>query len=195
MSALLIALEARGCKIEINERKTQCLINGVRVAFYLWEKVKRRERVPSDGPRTWPWGFDKWVFNPTGELMFVIDDYWIARKNWKDRKNELLDDQLNDVVVGVFAAGEAIRLRNIQRQQEESRKLEAERQRLELEQKRRVEEERRAECESTLSASAEAPSDGSQARWLRWALAYADSIDPLKGQRLHTITRRDDGLN
>jgi hypothetical protein len=86
MSALLIALEARGCKIEINERKTQCLIKGERVAFYLWEKVKRREREPSDGPRKGPWGFDKWVFEPTGELMFVIDDYWIAKKNWKTGK-------------------------------------------------------------------------------------------------------------
>jgi len=112
MSALLIALEARGCKIEINERKTQCLINGERVAFYLWEKVKRRDREPGDGPRKGQWGFDKWVFNPTGELMFVIDDYWIAKKNWKDRKNKPLEDQLNDIVVGVFAAGEAIRLQS-----------------------------------------------------------------------------------
>lgn len=42
---------------------------------------------------------------------------------------------------------------------------------------------------------AKAPSDDSQARWLRWAFSYADSIDPLKGQRLHTIIRRDDGVH
>jgi len=51
------------------------------------------------------------------------------------------------------------------------------------------------ECESSRSASAETPSADSQARWCRWASAYADSIDPLKGQQLHTIMRRDDGLN
>lgn len=88
MSALLIALEARGGKIEINERKTQCLVNGERVAFHLWEKVKRRNREPGDGPRKGRWGVDKWAFDPTGELMFVIDDYW-AKKNWRDRKNKL----------------------------------------------------------------------------------------------------------
>jgi len=207
MSALLIALEARGFKIEINERKTQCLINGERVAFYLWEKVKRRNREPSDGPRKGPWGFDNWVFDPTGELMFVIDDYWIAKKNWRDRKNKLLEDQLNDIVVGMFAAGEAIRLRNLERQEEERRQLEAERQRQELERRRRAEEERRNEldtmaalwvksrnlrlfldeCQSSLSASAEVPSDDSRTRWLRWASAYADSVDPLKSGKLFKI--------
>jgi len=89
------------------------------------------------------------------------------------------------------------------------------RQRQELERQRQLEEQRRneldtmaalwvrsrnlrsflEECESSLSASADAPSADSQARWFRWALTYADSIDPLKGQQLHTIMRRDEGLN
>jgi hypothetical protein len=44
------------------------------------------------------------------------------------------------------------------------------------------------ECESSLSASAaESPAVESQARWLGWASAYADSIDPLKSGRLHMI--------
>jgi hypothetical protein len=109
----------------------------------------------------------------------------------------------------MFAAGESIRLWNLERQQEERRKLKAERQRQELERKRRVEEERRneldtmmalwvksqnlraflEECERSLSPAAEAPSADSQARWFRWASAYADSIDPFRSGRLLKIIR------
>jgi len=102
---------------------------------------------------------------------------------------------------------------NLERQQEERRRLKAERKRQELERLRRAEDERRneldtmaalwlksrnlrsflEECESTLSASAEAPSDGSQARWLRWALAYADFLDPFKSGRLLRMIQMREG--
>jgi hypothetical protein len=71
-------------------------------------------------------------------------------KELEDRKNKLLEDQLNDIVVGVFAAAEAIRLRNLERQQEERRQLEAERQRQELDRRRRAE----AECRNELDTMA-----------------------------------------
>ncbi len=49
------------------------------------------------------------------------------------------------------------------------------------------------ECERSLSASGELPADGSQTRWFRWALAYADSIDPLKSGRLYKSIQTYEG--
>lgn len=43
------------------------------------------------------------------------------------------------------------------------------------------------ECGRSLSLSGELPSDGAQARWLRWASAHADAVDPLKSGRLNKI--------
>lgn len=125
----------------------------------------------------------------------------MGEKELEGQEKQTAEDRLNDVVVGMFAAGEAIRLRNLERQQEERRQLEARRQRQELKRKRRVEEERRKEldtmaalwvksrnlrlfleeCQSSLSAPDEVPSDDSRTRW---ASAYADSIDPLMSGRL-----------
>jgi hypothetical protein len=91
--------------------------------------------------------------------------------------------------------------------------LEAERQREEMKRHRRLEEERHQEletmaalwvrsrnlrsfleeCESSLSAASEASSDDSQARWLRWAVAYADLVDPFKSGRLDKIIQKHEG--
>lgn len=95
------------------------------------------------------------------------------------------------MVVGMITAAEMIRVKNLQYEQERQRRLEAERH-PELETIAALWVKSRnlrlflEECENSLSASAVAPSDDSQARWLRWALAYADSVDPLKSGELQT---------
>jgi hypothetical protein len=213
MDALLEALEARSYKVKIDKGKTACLIDEERVHFYLWETAKRSEREPTEKEKAEPWRFDKWVFTPTGELTFVIDEPWAERKNWRDRKKKQLEEQLNDIVVGMFVAAEKLRLREIERREAEQHRLEAARQRQEIERQRKLEQERSneletmmalwvrsrnlrsflEECERSLSASAEAPSDDSQASWFRWARAYADSIDPLKGQLFQTVKRKGEG--
>jgi hypothetical protein len=215
MDALVKALEARGHEIKFDKGGAACQIDQERVHFYLWETAKRSEREPTEKEKAEPWRFDKWVFTPTGELTFVIDEPWAERKNWRDRKKKQLEDQLNDIVVGMFVAAERLRLREIELREAERRRLEAERQRQEIERQRKLEQERRneleammalwvksrnlrsflEECERSLSASAEAPSDDSQASWFRWARAYADSIDPLESKRFHTIIRRDEGVH
>jgi hypothetical protein len=207
MDALLKAFETRGLEIEVDEQKTQCLIDGERVKFYLWEMVKRSERERNKEQRERPSTFERWVFTPTGELVFVLDEYCLDRKNWKDKKQSPLEDRLNDIMVGMITAAEIIRIKNLQYEQERQRRLEAERQREEVERQRRLEAECRheldamvalwmksfnlrqfvVECEKALSPDAKQPSDGSEVAWLAWAYSYADQIDPLKNGQFQKV--------
>jgi hypothetical protein len=211
---LLKAMETRGYEIEVGEEKTQCLIDGAHVSFYLWETVKRSEHESTKEQRERPWTFEKWVFTPTGELVFTLDEYCLERKNWKDRKQSPLEDRLNDIVVGMITAAEIIRVKNLQHEQERQRRLEAERQREEIARQRRLEEERHQEletmaalwvrsrnlrlfleeCESSLANAGQLSSDCAEADWLSWACKYANSVDPLKSGRLYNVIQTHEGL-
>jgi hypothetical protein len=107
----------------------------------------------------------------------------------------------------MFVAAEKLRLREIERREAEQRRLEAARQRQEIERQRQLEEQCRQqldtmvalqmkirdlrsfleECENSLSKSQALSPDGLEERWLRWAYAYAESIDPLKNGCLQKI--------
>jgi hypothetical protein len=205
MDALVRALEARGCTVEA-EDGTVCNIGESKVPFYLWERVRRTDRVLTEKEKEKPWWYKSHEFIPTGELVFTLDEYCVDRKNWADGKKKKLEDKLNDIVAGLFAAAEQLRLREIERKEEEARRAEAARKRAELEHQLRIQEERGKqldslvdswirsknlrqvlkECEDTLRVQNESriPSDE---YWLRWARAYADHIDPIKNGWLKRI--------
>jgi len=213
MDALVKAIEVRSGEIETKDRQTLCVMNQAEVRFNLWEKVARSERELTKDERGESYVRDRWIYTPTGEFTFKIEEWNVGKKSWKDKKQKPLEDQLNDIMVELITASEIIHARDLEREREEQRRLEAECQRQEMERQRRLEEERlqeletmtalwvksrdlRAfieECESTLSASAEASSDGSQARWLRWALAYTDYLDPFKSGRLLRMIQMREG--
>lgn len=214
VNALIKALEERGYPVGVTEQGTRCLVHGEHVTFHIWEKVKRSEQQPTKEQREKPWTFNRWLHSPTGELTLVLDVPWATRKNWTDRKGKPLEDQLNDVIVGMIRAAEAIAATNRKWEEDRQRALEAEHRRQELEHQRRVEEERRneldnmaalwmksrnlksflEECKSALSASAEGSANKGQVKWLEWASAYADLIDPLKNDRIAAAIRRNVGL-
>ena len=199
MDALVKALEAHGHEIRFDKGGAACQIDEERVHFYLWETVKRSEREPTKKERAEPWRFDKWVFTPTGELTFVIDEPWAERKNWRDRKKKQLEDQLNDIVVGMFVAAEKLRLREVERRDAERLRLEAVQRHQEIERERQLEDERRnhldymvtswirsqnlrqflRECEKALPVQANIV-DRAGENWLAWARAYSDALDPIK---------------
>ena len=202
---LIKALEARGCKVN-SDGATVCQIGETNIAFYLWEKVSRSERVLTEKEQEQAWRYDRWQLTPTGELTLTLDETWAERKNWRDGKKKKLEDKLNDIVAGMFAAAERIRLKEIERQEEQERWAEAERRRADLERERKVQEERRnqidamvaswikstnlryflQECEKTLSLESKNP-DPAGAQWLSWARAYADALDPMKNGSLREM--------
>lgn len=205
MDALIKALEARGCTVEA-EDGTVCNIGETKVPFYLWERVRRTERVLTEKEKEKPWWYKSYEFIPTGELVFTLDEYCVDRKNWADGKKKKLEDKLNNIVAGLFEAAEQLRLREIERRKEEVRRADAARKRAELEHQLRIQEERGKqldvfvdswirsknlrqflkECEDALRLQNESrtPSDE---YWLRWGRAYADHIDPTKNGSLETI--------
>ena len=105
-----------------------------------------------------------------------------------------MEEQLNEVLAGLMLAGEALRLRRIEREEEQRRQREQERRRMEDQERRhyldqhreawsqsqRLREFLRA-CEASLvERKGELEPDSPEAKWLRWAHRYADRIDPLK---------------
>jgi len=205
MDALIRALEARGCTVAADDG-TVCNIGETKVPFYLWERVRRTDRVLTEKEKEKPWWYKNYEFIPTGELVFTLDEYCVDRKNWADGKKKKLEDKLNNIVAGLFAAAEQLRLREIERKEEEARRAEAARKRAELEHQLRIQEERSKqldffvdswirsknlrqflkECEDALRLQNEDRIPSNE-YWLRWSRAYADHIDPIQNGSLQKI--------
>lgn len=130
--ALIRAIETRGGEVEIRDRKTFCRMNNAEVEFSLWEKVARSERRLTEKELRESYVPDRWIFTPTGELVFRIDEIDIGRKNWKDKKDKPLEEQVNDVMIGLITASRIIRERDLQRERERQRVLEEQERRTEL---------------------------------------------------------------
>jgi hypothetical protein len=151
MDALLKALEERGCSVEISKKEdmsTQIVIGEQKVRVYIWENADRRERSEKElaeiKKRSPSWmSTGRWVFTPSGKLMFVIDEYWSSsgRRRWSDSKRKPLEDMLNELIVGVVIAAEGLRIKEIERQEEKRKWEEMELRRLEEENRRDLLEE------------------------------------------------------
>lgn len=217
MDALLKALEARGYSIEVGTAERQCttiLVGLERVCAHLDEEYDH-----SENKETNPAVQDnlpvqsRLSLTPSWKLRFVIDESWPygGRKRWRDGKRHTLEEQLNDVVAGIVTVAEALRIRRVEKEEEERLRLEARRRWEEQERLRKREEDRRkaldlqadlwtksrnlrefiAACERHLQASAgSVVPDGPEARWLAWAKRYADQLDPLRNGRLAIVVER-----
>jgi hypothetical protein len=209
LDALLKAIETRGGEIKVKDRDTLCIMNQARVRFSLWEKVKRSERELNKEEREKSYVPDRWIYTPTGEFTFKIEEWNVARKSWKDKKQKPLEDQLNDIMVGLITASKILRERDLERERQELLRLEQERQYEEMERTQQIEDQHREEldtmadlwiksvnlrqflleCEKTLTTEAPILPEGNEARWLAWARAYVDEINPLTSGRLQQMTR------
>jgi hypothetical protein len=200
MDALLKALEKRGYSAEVSKdgpMATHILIGAEKVKVRLAEKANRSERELTAEEKKKPAHTisNRWLYSPSGRLTFEIDEYCDGlQKKWTDKAQKPLEEQLNDVLAGLILAGEALRLRRIEREEEQRRQRELERRRMEDQERRyhldqhlkawseseRLREFLRA-CETSLvGRKGELAPDGPEAKWLRWAHRYADRIDPLK---------------
>jgi hypothetical protein len=209
MDALLKAMEARGHNI-ISDKGPRFVVNDQNINFYIQEKVKRSEREPTPAEKESPWLFERWIFTPSGELTFTIDEVWIERKNWRDRKNKRLEDQLNDVVAGLITAAETIRIKNIEREAEMQRWRESELRRQECELRQQIERELLLEleklsemwirsetlrrfvqaCEGELIHEMKFPHDSASVGWLAWAFAQSRELNPLENGLVRKMIER-----
>lgn len=200
VDALLKALEVRGYSAEVSMEgpvATHILIGAEKVKVRLSEKAHRGEReLTAEEKKKPPHTIsNRWVYSPSGRLTLEIDEYCDGfQKKWTDKARKPLEEQLNEVLAGLILAGEALRIRRIEREEEQRRQREQERRRLEdqerchyLDQHREAwsQSQRLREflvaCEASLvERKGELKQDSPEAKWLRWAQRYADRIDPLK---------------
>ena len=145
----------------------------------------------------------RYDYIPTGKLSLIIDVWGASgtRKIWSDSKSGLIEDMLNDFVVGLLKAAYLLRQRRLEREEEKRR--------WEEEQERLAEEARQREIERQLlldlENQAELWAKSKQLRayiqevenkakhqstyknfnerlnkWLSWAKEHADRLDPLQ---------------
>jgi len=213
MDALLKGAEVRSYQIE----QTDGLffnVNGEKIRFYIKEKVKRTERVRTVAEKEQYWGFERWLFTPTGELTFTIDEVWIERKNWRDRKSKPLEDQLNDIIVGIISAADVIRAREAELEEQRRRWAEEELRRQQAARRQQIERDLVMEleaqcklwmksrklkqflraCENSLSKHERLSTDNDESRWLLWARSYADRIDPFRSGGLNRLIQNHQTL-
>ena len=211
MDALIKAIETRGGQIEIKDRKTYCRFNEAKVQFSVWEKINRTEREVSEKERRESYSLDRWIFTPTGQLTLRIDEHYVGRTSWKDKPTKTLEEQLNDVMVGLITASKIIRERDLEWERKRQRELEEQQRRAELARLQQIENERRrklnlmvgswiqstnirrflVECEKILSNVGSIQSDTVESRWLAWARSYAEEIDPLSDDRVRQSIARE----
>jgi hypothetical protein len=200
MDALLKALEARGHSAEVSKdgpMATYILIGAEKMKVRMSEKATRSERELTAEEKKKPVHTisNRWVYSPSGKLTFEIDEYCNGlQKKWTDKAQKPLEDQLNEILAGLILAGEALRLKRIEHEEEQRRQREQERRRMEDQERRyyldqhreawtqsqRLREFLRA-CEASIvEQKGKLEQDSAEAKWLRWAQRYADRIDPLK---------------
>ncbi|MCW5961028.1 MAG: hypothetical protein KIS76_12770 [Pyrinomonadaceae bacterium] len=199
MDALFRALEERGSQIAIvktyRDENAVILKEGVKVAISICESVRKQPILPKPGEkRKLPYLMNEQVTEVyTGKLNIKINFRFSRYLTWRDRKNEPLENRLNEILAGIIEI--------IELQVEENRKKEEE-ERLRIEVERRREDEQKR-CDKLESAARRwqkcemirdyvnaieakfiaiyGPFDpeSKEFQWVAWARKYADSLDPM----------------
>jgi hypothetical protein len=210
MDALVKALEHRGAKfvtVEHSELK-ELRVDGERIECLLIEETVRKER-DSDAPA---WRFNRWEWKATGRLRFEIQQYTptVGQKKWADSKRHKLEDQIDEIVNRMFATAAALKIWEIEREQqrrqwEQEARLQAEAERRkarELEFRNNLERQSQLwvqaanlrafiqACEEAMRGEGFSSGDCWEARWLAWARKHSDRIDPLRNGYIEEQKRK-----
>jgi hypothetical protein len=161
-------------------------------------EVSFRERltmvkVAPDPRQSYSYGMAE--YHPTGLLRLRFENYLDVpiRREWNDRETKRLEERLREILIGLYIAIEAERLRNERFRQECQREAEAERRRWEREERERREREAVRALLTEVNAwddarrirgfiAAMKDGQGVSPDWINWALSIADKLDPSKKQ-------------
>jgi hypothetical protein len=214
LDAIFRGLEAKGHKAEVvsnrNQFETGIKVGDEFVRIKIMEKTTQKERELSKEEKTRSYLWDRYIYEPTGILTFSIEEYWVSpQKSWADSIRGKLETLLGEIIEGILASGEKLRLRRIEEQEEQRRYAEEQRKAMELqrlweqEKSRRQALEQQADlwdkvdrlrafigaCEARLANKGELGDDSVAPRWLEWARRCADEMDPLNGDYLPNAIR------
>jgi hypothetical protein len=204
--ALFKALEARGHRVELvtkdGEPTTVVHVDGETVRLEIQEHVTRTEVPPLTPPAGWY--VKRYVWQASGRLSLILtESYLNVRSKWRDGARQQLHEMLNDVVVGIGQAADAMKARREAVERAQRERLAAEATRREDEERVRRERSRvralqhdvrclqqslavRDYVEAMRAAvdAAELPPDHELFAWLAWAERHADLLDPTKALRV-----------
>jgi hypothetical protein len=200
-SVLFREIERRGGSVSANKDHARDTDRFCVTFFNETIDVHFRERltmvkVPPD-PRQ-SYSYERTEYHPTGQLRLRFENYLDVpiRREWNDKETKRIEERLREILIALYIAIEAERLRNERFRQEAERRAREEQRRWEREERER----REHEAVEALLKEAEAwedalrirgyvaamkdivPKDG---RWVQWALGVADQLDPtMKKHRL-----------
>lgn len=199
IDALLKALEKRGYEIKVvNDywgEKTQISKEDQTVEISIREQIRKvkRELTPEEKKKP-PYLLNiPEIYQSSGKLIVKIKYRYSSYATWGDRKNEPLENRLNDIVATIVMAIEHLVEEKHQKEEDERRRQEAIR-RQEEEIKRREKLETDAnqwrKCENIrnyivayeaklIEVKGEIVPGSEDDEWIKWARRYADSLDPL----------------
>ena len=140
--ALIKAFDRRGWETGIHEEQTLVDVNGVQLSLQIEEGTKTEQReVKPDFSSSYEFHHNRTesVRMPSGLLTISICEEprrWrmACQRNWRDTKRQVLEDKLNDVIVGMLRLAAAVKddqireERKAQKQAERQQALEAARQ-------------------------------------------------------------------
>jgi hypothetical protein len=146
-------------------------------------------------------------------LKFELDrcNFDGSERTWTDGKRYQIEDKLEEIVEWISAGVEAVRNRRLTAEAEEKKRREKERELAEIEREKAAEEKCRTNlidqaemwnratllrgfinaCEKEMTSLGNKNSGA--IKWLEWARAHAERIDPLKNGVLHSEFDRFDG--
>lgn len=202
--ALIKACEVRAWQITVSESErgstTSVKIGEEKVGMTIEERVDRIERNPDPKEKRTYWG-KEFDYIPSGRLTIRLDvSYLGVRQSWSDGARRRVEDCLNQLMVGLVAAAEALKARRLEQEARHREYLLAEERRRQQEKLRLEKAARIRALDASLSAwrksavvreyaaamrkAAEAAGLLGQGTpmsiWLAWVDEYADYIDPTK---------------
>ena len=211
MDTIIKELEYRDFEVIIKKDKipsARFFMFGEELEIFVHEKVRRIDHVLTDiekkkQTKDYWYRSAKWDYIPTGKLSIGVEawGFYDIRKRWSDTKYRIIEDILNEFIIGVIRAADFLRRRSIEREEEqrrreeEYRRREEERKRIELENARLQELENQAYLwakSKQLREYIEAVEESASVRefggddmeqldeWLKWARNYADSLNPIQ---------------
>jgi hypothetical protein len=193
-SVLFREIERRGGSVSANKDHERDTDRFCVTFFNETIEVHFRERltmvkVPPDPKKSY--SYERTEYHPTGQLRLRFENYLDVpiRREWNDRETKRIEEQLRGILVALYIAIEAERLRNERFRQEAERRARDEQRRWEREERER----REREAVQALLAEAKAWEDARRIRryveamkervepeWEAWALAVADRLDPVR---------------
>ena len=195
-SVLFREIERRGGSVSANKDHERDTDRFCVTFFNETIEVHFRERltmvkVPPDPKQSY--SYERTEYHPTGQLRLRFENYLDVpiRREWNDRETKRIEERLREILIALYIAIEAERLRNERFRREAERRAREEQRRWEREERER----REREAVQQLLGEAEAWENARRIReylramkgrprksagWSKWARAVADRLDPAK---------------